>query len=133
MFYPMFAMAVLTIAVGFYLFCMRVSLSKSGKVDPRAFKLNQSKDIPDVLVQAANNFSNLFEVPVLFYIACLTAIVTSQQTITLQALAWLFVISRIFHTYIHLTRNKIIPRLIAFMSGVILVLIMWIVLLLQQI
>ncbi len=107
-------------------------MSKAGAVDPRVFKLNKSKDIPDILIQASNNFSNLFEIPVLFYAACLTAIVTSQQTITLQALAWLFVISRIFHTYIHLTRNKIIPRLLAFISGVILVLIMWIVLLVQH-
>lgn len=132
MFYPMFAMVILSIGVALYLFSLRVRLSKAGEVDPRVFKLNKSKDIPDVLVQTSNNFSNLFEIPVLFYAACLAAIVTSQQTITLQILAWLFVLSRIIHTYIHLTRNKIIPRLFAFISGVILVLIMWIVLLLQQ-
>ena len=132
MFYPMFVMAILSIGVALYLFMLRVTMSKAGAVDPRVFKLNKSKDIPDILIQASNNFSNLFEIPVLFYAACLTAIVTSQQTITLQALAWLFVISRIFHTYIHLTRNKIIPRLLAFISGVILVLIMWIVLLVQH-
>lgn len=132
MFYPMFAMAILSIGVALYLFSLRVSMSKAGVVDPRVFKLNKSKDIPDILVQTSNNFSNLFEIPVLFYAACLAAIVTSQQTITLQILAWLFVLSRIIHTYIHLTRNKIIPRLFAFISGVILVLIMWIVLLLQQ-
>lgn len=132
MFYPMFAMVILSIGVALYLFSLRVRMSKAGAVDPRVFKLNKSKDIPDVLVQTSNNFSNLFEIPVLFYAACLAAIVTSQQTITLQILAWLFVLSRIIHTYIHLTRNKIIPRLFAFISGVILVLIMWIVLLLQQ-
>lgn len=133
MFYPMFALAILSIGVATYLFSLRVFMSKSGRVDPRLFKLNKSKEMPDILVQTSNNFSNLFEIPVLFYAACLTAIATSQQTITLQALAWLFVLSRIIHTYIHLTKNKIIPRLFAFISGVILVLIMWLVLFFQQI
>lgn len=132
MFYPMFAMAMLTIGVGLYLFSMRVRMSKSGLVDPRVFKLNKSKDLPDVLIQTANNFSNLFEVPVLFYVACITAVVTQHQSLAMQVLAWLFVISRLAHTYIHLTKNKIIPRLIAFISGVLLVSIMWILLLLQM-
>lgn len=131
MFYPMFVMAILTIAVGLYLFVMRVRMSKAGKVDPRIFKLNKSKDLPDLLVQASNNFSNLFEVPVLFYVACLTAIVMQQQTMAMQILAWLFVISRLLHSYIHLTKNKIIPRLLAFITGVLLVLIMWILLLIK--
>lgn len=133
MFYPMFVMVMLTTFVGFYLMFMRISFSRSGAVDPRIFKLNKSKDIPDKLVQAANNYSNLFEVPVLFYVACITSIIMGYQGYIMLALAWIFVISRIAHTYIHLTRNKIIPRLIAFISGVIVVFVMWLILLLQTI
>lgn len=131
MFYPMFAMVILTTIVGFYLMFQRISLSRSGEVDPRVFKLNKSKELPDKLIQISNNYANLFEVPILFYIACITSMIVGLQGFIMMALAWLFVISRIAHTYIHITRNKIIPRLIAFASGVIIVLIMWIILLLQ--
>ena len=131
MFYPMFAMVILTIGVGLYLMLSRISMSRSGAVDPRVFKLNKSKDIPDKLLQAANNYSNLFEIPILFYIACITSMVLGSQNTVLLVLAWVFVISRFIHSFIHLTRNKIIPRLFAFATGVITVLIMWIFLLMQ--
>lgn len=133
MFYPMSAMVFLTVCIGFYLMSMRISMSRSGAIDPRIFKLNKSKELPDKLVQAANNYTNLFEVPLLFYIACITSIVMGTQNSLLIALAWLFVASRVAHSYIHLTNNKIIPRLVAFVTGVLTVLVMWIILLLQVI
>lgn len=133
MFYPMFAMVLLTLVVAGILLFSRINAARSGSVDPRVFKLNKSKELPDKLVQAANNYTNLFEVPLLFYIAGITSIVMGTQNSILIALAWLFVASRVVHSYIHLTNNKIIPRLAAFVTGVLTVLVMWIILLLQVI
>lgn len=129
MFYPMFAMVLLTLIVAGILLFSRINAAKSGSVDPRVFKLNQSKEIPDRLIQITNNYSNLFEIPLLFYIACLLAIVLQYECKLLIGMAWLFVASRVVHSGIHLTRNKIIPRLFAFLTGIICVLIMWILLL----
>ena len=129
MFYPMFAMVLLTLIVAGILLFSRINAAKSGSVDPRVFKLNQSKEIPDRLIQITNNYSNLFEIPHLFYIACLLAIVLQYESKLLIGMAWLFVASRVVHSGIHLTRNKIIPRLFAFLTGIICVLIMWILLL----
>ncbi len=131
MFYPMFAMVMLTLCVAFFLLFLRIDAARSGKVDPRTFKLNQSKDIPDRLLQTANNFSNLFEIPVFFYLACLLCIVWQYQNLFMLGLAWLFVASRIVHTWIHINRNKLIPRLFAFSTSVVCVLLMWIMLLLH--
>jgi hypothetical protein len=131
MFYPMFAMVVLTVFVGLSLMFQRIAHTRSGAVDPRIFKLNQSKDVPDKLIQLSNNYSNLFEVPILFYLACIVSMIVGFQGITMVTLAWLFVISRIAHSFIHMTMNKIIPRLIAFISSVIIVSVMWIILLLR--
>jgi hypothetical protein len=133
MFYPMFAMVMLTLCLAVFLLFLRVSAARSGKVNPRVFKLNQSKDIPDRLLQTANNFSNLFEIPLFFYLACLLCMVWQYQSSLMLALAWLFVASRVVHTWIHINRNKIIPRLFAFSTGVICVLIMWIILFLHLI
>lgn len=131
MFYPMFAMVLLTLVVAGILLFSRINAARSGSVDPRVFKLNQSKEIPDRLIQITNNYSNLFEIPVLFYIACLLSIVLQYENLLMLGLAWLFVASRVVHSWIHLTRNKIIPRLFAFLTGIICVLIMWIILLLH--
>lgn len=131
MFYPMFAMVVLTLIVAGILLFSRIKAARSGNVDPRVFKLNKSKEIPDRLIQITNNYSNLFEIPVLFYVAGLLSIVLQYENLLLLGLAWLFVASRIVHSWIHLTRNKIIPRLFAFLTGIISVLAMWIILLLH--
>jgi len=124
----MFTMVVLTLIVAGILLFSRINAAKSGSVDPRVFKLNQSKEIPERLIQITNNYSNLFEIPVLFYIACLLCMVWQFQSQLMLGLAWVFVASRIVHSWIHLTRNKIIPRLFAFLTSVICVLIMWIML-----
>jgi hypothetical protein len=131
MFYPMFAMVLLTLVVAGILLFSRINAARSGSVDPRVFKLNQSKEIPDRLIQITNNYSNLFEIPILFYIACLLCMVWQFQNQLILGLAWLFVASRVVHTWIHLTRNKIIPRLFAFLTGVICVLLIWILLFMQ--
>lgn len=131
MFYPMFAMVLLTLVVAGILLFSRINAARSGSVDPRVFKLNQSKEIPDRLIQITNNYSNLFEIPILFYIACLLSIMLQYENLLMLGLAWLFVASRVVHSWIHLTRNKIIPRLFAFLTGIISVLIMWIILLLH--
>jgi hypothetical protein len=128
MFYPMFAMVLLTLIVAGILLFSRIKAAKSGSVDPRVFKLNQSKEIPDRLIQITNNYSNLFEVPILFYIACLFCIIWQYQNYLMLGLAWLFVVSRVVHSWIHLTHNKIIPRLFAFLTSVICVMAMWLVL-----
>lgn len=131
MFYPMFAMVMLTMIIAGRLLFLRVTAVRSGQVHPRIFKLNQSKDIPDRLLQTANNFSNLFEVPIFFYLACLLCIIWQYDSLVMQGLAWLFVTSRVAHSWIHINQNKIIPRLIAFLTSVICVLVMWIILLLH--
>jgi len=128
MFYPMFAMVLLTLVVAAILLFSRINAARSGSVDPRLFKLNSSKEIPDRLIQITNNYSNLFEIPILFYLACLLCVFWQYESQLMIGLAWLFVVSRVVHSYIHLTRNKIIPRLFAFLTGVICVLLMWVVL-----
>lgn len=57
--------------------------------------------------QAANNFSNQFEVPVLFYALVLTAILTGATGWLTTVLAWAFVVTRIGHTAVHITSNDL--------------------------
>lgn len=131
MVYAMFTMIVLTFAIAIYLFILRVNAVKKGQVKLSQFRLNNNADVPDRLVQAARNYSNLFEVPLLFYIAGVVALALHLENTTLIILSWMFVISRLAHSWIHLTSNNVLHRLKAFMFGNICVLLMWAILVWQ--
>lgn len=127
MLYPMFAMVILTSAVAICLFRLRVMAVKAGEIKLSEFRLNNG-DVPDAIAQAARNYTNLFEVPVLFYTAGAIAIALGIQTTAMIIIAWVFVLARIAHSWIHLTYNNVIHRLRAFMLGNICVLVMWAIL-----
>lgn len=128
MLYPMFAMILLTFTVAGYLLKMRIAAVKSGKVKLSAFQLNTGEDMPVKMLQAARNYTNLFEVPVFFYAAGTITLALHLYSPSLILLGWLFVASRIAHSWIHLTSNNVIRRLQAFMAGNICVLLMWTIL-----
>lgn len=124
MLYPMFAMVILTCAVAIYLFRLRVRAVKAGQVRLSQFRLNTG-EVPDAITQAARNYTNLFEVPVLFYTAGAIAIALGIQVPAMIITAWIFVLARIVHSWIHLTSNNVIHRLRAYMLGNICVLVIW--------
>ncbi len=78
--------------------------------------------------RAADNYKNLFEAPVLFYVALVTAFATAQVSPLIMVLAWIYVAMRYFHSYIHCTCNRIRHRLYAFLASNIVLWVMWIVL-----
>jgi len=125
MIYAMFAMLVLTFTVAGYLFKLRVAAVKSGEVKLSSFRLNNADDTPTRMQQAARNYSNLFEMPVLFYAAGTLALALNLETPAITWLGWLFVLTRIAHSWIHLTSNNVIRRMQAFMLGNVCVLLIW--------
>ena len=74
---------------------------------------------------------NLLELPVLFYVACLTLVITLRVDAEFVYLAWAFFISRVVHSYVHLTYNNVIHRLSAFALSNLILTIIWIRLLFQ--
>lgn len=77
--------------------------------------------------QAANNFRNQFELPVLFYVVTILALVTRKADLIFVVLAWVFVLSRIVHAYVHLTSNDVRLRFPIFLVGFIALVIMWVI------
>lgn len=124
MLYPLFAMVLVTFVVAIHLFRLRVKAVKSGQIRLSQFRLN-SGDMPDNVAQAARNYTNLFEVPMLFYTAGAIAIALGIQVPAMVITAWIFVLARIAHSWIHLTSNNVIHRLRAYMLGNICVLVIW--------
>ena len=74
---------------------------------------------------AADNFRNLFEVPVLFYVLCVALAVTGGSTPGLVAAAWVYVGLRALHSLIHVTYNRVMHRFLVYVASTLLLFGMW--------
>ena len=103
----------------------RLKAVKAGKVDPRYFKLYQGVDCPDNLITLSRNITNLFELPVLFYLATVVFFLLNQVNTINLVLCALFVLLRLLHTFIHITSNKVPLRFKAFLIGYFVLVAIW--------
>lgn len=124
-FWPMIAQVALTAAIWLRLYQTRIPELRRRGIDPQS--VSTSRTAASVLedVAPADNFRNLFEVPVLFYAVCLALAVTGLVTPLQLALAWLFVLSRIAHSVIHVTYNLVMHRFAVYALGTLTVFAMW--------
>ena len=121
----MFAMVCLTAFVLVRMFRARVKALREGAVTPGYFKTYQGQQEPPQSAQTARHFINLFEAPVLFYVACVTAMVVQIQGTGITLLAWLYVAVRVVHAWIHLGANKLNPRIGAYALSWLVLLTLW--------
>lgn len=126
MLYPMFMMVMLTFVVMLITVRVRTSSVRRGDVPLSYFSVFQGENIPEMVHKTSRHFDNLFEMPVLFYVAGLLYIALDLTDPLIVQIAWAFVVSRIVHTCIHLGYNNVFHRLIVFGIGNICVLAMWI-------
>jgi hypothetical protein len=128
MFLPMLAMVILTFVVLGINFYWRFSAVKQRKVSIKYFRAFDGGDAPEYIKTGSRHFSNLFEMPMLFYVAGLVAMIHHVESIYLTSLAWLFVIFRILHAGIHMTYNNVVHRMSVFWGGSLCILGIWLVL-----
>jgi hypothetical protein len=113
--FPMFAMFVLTTVVFFIMTRNRMSAVKKGEMKVGFFKTyNTGIAAPESVAKADRHYVNLFEAPVLFYVACLLGLVLGIQSNVLVGFAWLFVVARCVHAFVHIGSNKLNIRAPAF-------------------
>ncbi|WP_409433991.1 MAPEG family protein [Litorimonas sp. RW-G-Af-16] len=102
--FPMLIQMGMSLMILLWLAYSRVSrISKQGIAEIR------KTGFPVHVNNASDNFKNQFEVPVIFYVLSLLIIVTGAQTSVIITAAWVFVIGRIIHAFIQLTKNVIFP------------------------
>ncbi|MCF7499588.1 MULTISPECIES: MAPEG family protein [unclassified Pseudoalteromonas] len=80
---------------------------------------------------ADRNFINQFEMPILFFIACLTALQVNAAGFVFVILAWIYVGLRLLHSVIHLTTNTLKLRYYSFVISSFIMLIMWLMILIR--
>jgi hypothetical protein len=123
--YPMAAMVLLTFVVLTRMFRSRVNAVKAGNANAGYYKTYQEGGEPRETAALSRQLVNLFESPTLFYAACIAGMVTGQNATTLIVLAWIYVLLRIVHAYIHTGSNKLQPRVRAYFTSWLVLLGMW--------
>lgn len=120
---PALAQILLTIVVYGALAVAKAKAVRGGLVDLDRRALHEDA-WPDSVRKINNNIRNQFEVPVLFYVLTIVLWQLNETGVVAQSLAWLFVISRFVHAYIHTGSNYVPARRRVFMVGCVIVLLM---------
>jgi hypothetical protein len=120
------AMAVLVFLVALRLLQNRVTEMKTKRINPQATANSIQMAARLENVQAADNYKNLFEAPILFYALCAVAIATNYTPNWLVLGAWIFVALRYLHSFIQCTYNKVMHRFPVFLMSLALIVALWI-------
>lgn len=123
-FFPVMALVALTFVIGFSMLRSRFSAVKNKQISIKYFQLNRGEQ-PDQLQRLSDNYDNLLSMPMLFYMAMILVVVINAFDPFYLALAWLYVATRFVHSYIHIIYNNVIHRMYAFVSGILVLVLIW--------
>ncbi len=124
--FPVIAQVVLTLAVLIAMGPARAqSMRENGqKLTDDDVRVGQNTWSTQA-VKVSKNYANQFELPVLFYAVVAFALITSAVDLLMVGLAWIFVLSRVAHTAIHIGPNVVMWRGTAFLVGFVALVLMW--------
>ena len=122
---PVFAMMILVLVVTYLTFRERVRQFKALRVHPQ--KVSTRGEFAAVLkdTRCADNFSNLFETPMMFYVACIGLFVTQTVTLGALLLAWVYVLLRVGHSAVQCGSNGVLKRFKLFAASMLVLLVLW--------
>ena len=127
---PLFVEVILTFALVFWAAGLRIRDLRSGVVKPRDIALREP-NWPVPTRQVSYSFSNQFELPVLFYVLTILAYFTHHAGTLFVILAWIFVVFRLLHAYVHVTSNDVNVRGPLFGVSAVVLAIMWLIFMIQ--
>ncbi len=110
---PLLAMVGLTLLVWLRLYMVRLPEMRRSKIDPQRLAGSADKHLLKD-TRASDNFINLFEVPVLFYVLVLATMQAGVHDAILFGLACAFVGLRGLHSLIQCSYNRVVHRFIAY-------------------
>lgn len=118
-FEPFLGMLLLTLVVWIFLYVRRISYCVKNNIHAQRLSTPEKAValIPDDVNRPANNFKNLFELPVIFYALCLYLFVTGSVDSVFVTGAWAFFGLRLLHSAIQCTINIVMLRFLVYMAG----------------
>ena len=131
---PILIMVFLNLFLIFRLLYMATMYTINKDVRLSQFRIYEG-EFPDRLRSARQQFQNMFEIPILFYLLCLLNIIFNNYNQLDIILCWCFVVFRVIHFFTRLPNQKTInlfPRTAVFIISLIFLTIGWISLLINS-
>lgn len=123
---PAFLMVLVTFVVWVFIFKRRIQAMKDNRVHPEKLKSQSAKSLlPEDAHIPAENFTNIFEMPVLFYVWVAFVFMTESLNPTLLVMAFTYAALRAMHSAIHLSYNRVMHRFTVYMISCTVLWIMW--------
>jgi hypothetical protein len=123
---PLFVQVLLTFAMMLGMMVCRGTALMSGETRPESIAMREP-NWPRQATLFANCFGNQFELPVLFYVLTILAMVTKHADLLFVLLAWIFVAMRVLQALVHVTTNDVRFRGGFYGVGAIILLVMWLI------
>jgi hypothetical protein len=123
---PVFVQVALTFALLLWMARERTSSVSRGETRIRDIALRQPA-WPEQATKISNCYDSQFQLPLLFYVLVILAWVTRQADLIFVVMAWIFVLARLAHAYVHTTSNHVPTRFWVFAVGMLVLLLMWII------
>jgi hypothetical protein len=122
---PCAAMVGLTALVWVKLYWDRIGEMRARHIDAQELATARAAAGRLERPEAADNFRNLFEVPVLFYVLCIALVLNGGSTPGFVTAAWAAVVLRSLHSLIHVTYNRVMHRFLVYVASTLLLFAMW--------
>jgi len=117
----------------FYIFAIAIVMFKKRKqavinkdISPKYFKAYTGEELSDELIVVARHFDNQFQTPMLFMVTGSLLLTFVHLPAWVAIAAWVFVLSRVVHTRIHLGSNVALNRAKAYLVGWLVLFVLWI-------
>ena len=121
---PLFLQVGLTFALLIGMVALRRQTLVSGETKIREIALGQP-NWPVRATQLGNCYRNQFELPMLLYVLIALALPLRHADLFIVLMSWVFVITRFVHAGIFVTSNDLGRRSMAWLAGVLVLLVMW--------
>jgi hypothetical protein len=122
---PVLVQVALTFALMLWMWKLRIGALKSRQVTFKDIALREPA-WPARVTQIGNCFHNQLELPVLLYVLVAFIPITRTNDIVFVVLAWVFVLARLVHAYIHTGSNDVQSRFYAMVASLMVLIAMWV-------
>ena len=119
------AMVLLVAAVAAKMLADRSREMRTRRIHPQQVATSRTAAQHYEAVQAADNYRNLFELPVLFYAWAALVIATGHASEVMATGAWAYVALRVVHSLVHCTYNKVLHRFAVFALSILVLVGLW--------
>jgi len=116
---PVLALVAWTLVMWVWMYATRIPAMRAAGIDPQeaAYSDALKQRLRPQVRWVADNYNHLHEQPTIYYALMFLAALTGGNDATALSLAWAYVLTRIVHSIVQATVNRIVVRFLIFNLG----------------